>query len=249
MTTEITIALGSAAFGCSVISGVFGMAGGMIMMGILLSVLPPDAAMVLHGATQTLSNARRAWLWRRHVIARVVFRFSLGGGAAAGVAAAFRFVPDEAWAMIFLGLVPLLALAAPKRLHIDATKPGWGEVAGVVCVGTQFVAGVAGPLLDLFFVDTGLSRREVVATKAATQVLSHLSRVLCFGTPLLDHPTALVSPTTISVCLVGAWLGTGASRLLLERLSDEGFRRWSRRLIVGISVVHLARGFLSLATG
>ena len=36
----------------SFISGILGMAGGMILMGVLLALLPLPTAMVLHGVTQ-----------------------------------------------------------------------------------------------------------------------------------------------------------------------------------------------------
>ncbi|MGZ5081409.1 MAG: hypothetical protein ACXWHZ_18785, partial [Usitatibacter sp.] len=49
----------------SFISGILGMAGGMILMGILLAMMPVPAAMMLHGITQLASNAWRAVLWRR----------------------------------------------------------------------------------------------------------------------------------------------------------------------------------------
>src|SRR5258707_7523047 len=51
----------------SFISGILGMAGGMILMGILLAALPLPAAMMLHGITQLASNAWRAFLWRTQV--------------------------------------------------------------------------------------------------------------------------------------------------------------------------------------
>ena len=39
--------------GTSFLSGIFGMAGGMILVGILLAILPVPEAMMLHGVTQT----------------------------------------------------------------------------------------------------------------------------------------------------------------------------------------------------
>src|ERR1700704_4761296 len=62
-------------------SGILGMAGGMILMGILLAALPLPAAMMLHGITQLASNAWRALLWRREVDWRV-FRGYLYGAVA-----------------------------------------------------------------------------------------------------------------------------------------------------------------------
>ena len=49
----------------SFISGIFGMAGGMILMGILLAFMPLAPAMVLHGLVQTASSG-----WRSLAMAR-----------------------------------------------------------------------------------------------------------------------------------------------------------------------------------
>src|SRR5678816_146275 len=56
----------------SFISGILGMAGGMILMGVLLALMPVPAAMMLHGTTQMASNGWRAWLWRREIDWRVL---------------------------------------------------------------------------------------------------------------------------------------------------------------------------------
>src|SRR6185369_1955157 len=62
----------------SFISGILGMAGGMIFMGILLALLPVPAAMVLHGISQLAANGWRAILLRDRVEWRVVSRFAAG---------------------------------------------------------------------------------------------------------------------------------------------------------------------------
>ena len=51
----------------SFLSGIFGMAGGMILLGVLLILLDVAPAMVLFGVTQFASNGWRAALWRRFV--------------------------------------------------------------------------------------------------------------------------------------------------------------------------------------
>ena len=53
--------------GTSLLSGIFGMAGGMILVGFLLAVLPVPEAMMLHGVTQLASNGWRGLLWWRYV--------------------------------------------------------------------------------------------------------------------------------------------------------------------------------------
>ena len=67
MVRGMTVALLFITFATALISGMFGMGGGMILMGVLLALLPLSQAMVLHGSVQLTSNGSRAWLLRRHI--------------------------------------------------------------------------------------------------------------------------------------------------------------------------------------
>src|SRR5207245_8378149 len=59
-------ALGVLMVATAFLSGLFGMAGGMILIGVLLMLMPLPTAMVLHAITQMASNGWRAFLWRGH---------------------------------------------------------------------------------------------------------------------------------------------------------------------------------------
>src|SRR4029453_13451951 len=48
----------------SFLSGIFGMAGGLILLGVLLIILDVASAMILFGTTQLGANGWRAFLWR-----------------------------------------------------------------------------------------------------------------------------------------------------------------------------------------
>jgi uncharacterized membrane protein YfcA len=103
------------------------------------------------------------------------------------------------------------------------------------------VAGATGSVLDLFFNRSELDRKQIVATKAATQVVSHLLRVAYFGTfasALGEFPAAWLLGA-LALCAV---LGTTAAASILHRMSDQGFRRWSRFLILGISAFYVLHG-------
>ena len=62
----------------SFVSGIFGMAGGMILLGILLAVLSVPDAMALHAVTQMTSNGWRGLLWIRYVRWLSAFWFLFG---------------------------------------------------------------------------------------------------------------------------------------------------------------------------
>jgi uncharacterized protein len=68
--------------GTAFLSGIFGMAGGMILIGVLLALLPVPEAMMLHGVTQMASNGWRALLWWRYVRWSAVASYILGCAAA-----------------------------------------------------------------------------------------------------------------------------------------------------------------------
>ena len=68
----------AAAFVTAAISGVFGMAGGLLLKGALALVLPVSATFVAHGLLQLVANGWRAILHRRHVAWRIVGLYALG---------------------------------------------------------------------------------------------------------------------------------------------------------------------------
>ena len=50
------------------LSSIFGMLGGLILMGALITIMPVSQAMVLHGLIQLTSNGYRAWLNKTDII-------------------------------------------------------------------------------------------------------------------------------------------------------------------------------------
>ena len=78
MTPLMISALGLLMVATAFLSGLFGMAGGLILIGVLLTILPLPSAMVLHAITQMASNGWRAFLWRAHIRWRPVFVYLIG---------------------------------------------------------------------------------------------------------------------------------------------------------------------------
>ena len=78
MTPLMIAGLGLLMVATSFLSGIFGMAGGLILIGVLLTLMPLPAAMVLHAITQMASNGWRAFLWRSHIKWRPVSVYLIG---------------------------------------------------------------------------------------------------------------------------------------------------------------------------
>ena len=225
----------------SFISGILGMAGGMILMGVLLALLPLPAAMLLHGISQLASNGGRALMLRKEVDWRVFRGYAIGAGIALAFFAAAHLVVGKAAAMILMGLTPFVALALPEKLHLNVERRGHSVLCGVVCLTLNLTAGIAGPILDVFFVRSRMSRYAVVATKALTQTLSHLVKIIYFG-GVMALQGAEVTPWLVGAMVLLAFVGTSLSKQVLERMSDASFRQWTRWTVTTLGVMYLAGG-------
>ncbi|MEF3047841.1 TSUP family transporter [Pseudotabrizicola sp. L79] len=230
------------ALATSFISGIFGMAGGMLLMGGLLLLFPVADAMVLHGITQMASNGWRAILWHRYIVWPIVGRYALGLISAGALFLSLHLVPDQRFVFLILGALPFISRVIPARWLPQATRRGGAELCGFVGTSFQLLSGVSGPLVDVFFVRTPLDRRAIVATKAACQVITHLAKLLYFGVLIGGATSASVSPLIMVLAVGCAIIGTTLARGFLERLSDHNFRRYTWWVVMSVGAVYLARG-------
>ncbi|MGY6628658.1 MAG: TSUP family transporter [Oceanicaulis sp.] len=235
-----------AVFFTAILSAMLGMAGGLVLMGVLALVLPVPAAMVTHGAVQSVSNGWRAVLLRRFILWRTL-GFYLAGSALAGLGLlAVQFALDRAWLLIALGCVPFLVWLPAGRWSLDAARPAHGVAAGCLVTGLNVIAGVSGPLLDVFFQNTGADRRAIVATKAATQVAAHGVKIAYYvGPAMAVSESGLV--WLIALALPLSIAGTTLGARVLAHMSEADFRRWTKRVVTGIGIVYLAMGAAELA--
>ena len=226
----------------SFLSGIFGMAGGMMLMGGLLFMVGVADAMILHGITQFVATGWRGAMWHRHVDWRMVARFGLGLVVATLLFVWARFTPDQRLVFIFLGLTPFFGALLPARLVPQMGRRLGAETSGFVCTALILLSGVSGPLLDLFFARSALDRRVIVATKAVCQAISHVAKLLYFGLLVSGVPEVASNPAVIGVAVAAAIVGTMSSRRILERMSDRNFRRYTLWIVMALGAVYLLRG-------
>jgi len=224
----------------SFLSGLFGMAGGLVLVGVLLFVLPLPAAMALHAVTQIASNVWRAVFWWRHIVWRIGATYVAGCLAALGVWSVWSFVPSVPVALLALGVVPFLARLIPERLRPVPERPLHGAGYGALCMTLMLLTGVAGPVLDQFFLNGRLDRREIVATKGLCQICGHALKLLYFGA-LIDS-AAGVDPMLAGLAILASMTGTALSKKLLEAMREDQYRRWAGRLVTAIAAYYVAYG-------
>jgi uncharacterized membrane protein YfcA len=250
MSTAVTAVILAATLLTAAISGIFGMAGGLLLMGVLAAFVPVATAMVMHGFIQIISNFSRALLLRRHIAWVIIGRYSVGILGAIVLIALIQWRPGQQMVFLLLGLTAFLVWIPKAWVDINVERPFQAEICGFLVQTLNTLSGVAGPLLDLFFVKTELSRQAVVATKAATQVAAHAVKIAFWGIPLISilsqpdtaagagFPPLWAFAVIVPLSLFGTWLGG----LVLERMTDANFRTWTKWIVTAMGVIYLAQG-------
>jgi uncharacterized protein len=223
----------------SFVSGTFGMAGGMILLGVLLVYFDVTTAMVVFSVIQFTSNGWRALLWWRYVLWRVFFPYIVGALLSFAVLRVVAYVPDKMTVYLLLGLMPFAVELLPAQARPNIEWRYVPFITGALTTVVQFMAGVGGPFLDMFFQKSTLDRKTTLATKAVTQTFSHVLRAAYFGSfGAVDHAANI---WLYLGCVVLAIAGTSLTPIVIERMTDHGFRQWTRWIILFLSSVYLVR--------
>ena len=224
----------------SIISGVLSVAGGVILMGVLSLLLPVSAAMVLHGVAQTASNRSRIVFHRTYIRWPVLIPYLIGALAAVAIFTVFIFVPQKALIFIVVGLFPFLSLAIPDRLNLDIERPVVATICGFLVTATQLVAGASGPVLDVFYVKSRLTRHQVLATKSVTQTSSHVIKLGYYLTVIgltVDLPFWVYM-----LVIAAASAGNSVGKSLVAKIDDVQFRYAGRIIILTMGTLSLGNG-------
>jgi uncharacterized membrane protein YfcA len=215
------------------------MAGGMILLGVILTDFDVAPGMILFSIIQFTANGWRAVQWRRYVRWSIFWWYAAGSALAFAFMYSISFVPDKMMVYLSLGLMPFAIEVLPRTWRPNIEWRGVPFLTGIATTVIQVLAGVGGLFLDIFFQKSMLDRRTTNATKGAVQSLSHVVRIVYFtmlagigGVPLKAVPPAMVL----------AVVATSAAPFVIERMTDHGYRQWTRVIIFAVSIVYLMRG-------
>ena len=211
-----------AALFASIVSGMTGMAGGTILLAVMVMVVETSSVVPLHAGVQLVSNSTRVVLFFKHIKWRILLLFIAGiiPGALVGIFI-FRSIDKEV-VKLLMGIFILLVTYAPKskrevRASYNLFLPV-GLVAGVI--GIFF--GAIGPFIAPFFVRKDVLKEELVATKAACQAVTHVIKIFLFG--FIGINVLDMWKIFLPLCAV-VIIGTLIGKKLLGRMSDALFKK------------------------
>jgi uncharacterized membrane protein YfcA len=230
------------------VSAVLGMAGGIMLLAVMLLFLEPAIAIPLHALVQLTSNSSRAVIHARAVRRDLLFPYMLLLLPAGALTIPLVvYAPAE---MLRLGIGVFVLVATWRKrwllLGADPTRiplrPRFALLgAGAGAIGP--LVGATGPFIAPFFLDIGLTRFELIGTKAACQATGHLAKLLLFGIAgfaFLEYGGLMLGMATSVI--IGTWLGTR----LLQHLDDDRFTQLYKLTLTVVALRLVWSGFASI---
>jgi len=203
----------------SALTAAAGIGGGLVLLGVLASFLPPVVVLPIHGVTQFGSNAGRAALLRQHIDRHILVPFVLGSLLGVAIGAKLFIALPTALLEAILGVFVLATVWLPKLKASKIPLRGFALVGIVGSFCTMFV-GATGPFVASFISPERLERHAVVATHAACMTVQHLLKVIAFG--FLGFAFLPWLPLLAAMITAG-FLGTVLGKRLLDRLPHRIF--------------------------
>jgi uncharacterized protein len=241
------LGLGATAVLTSVVSGVMGMTGGMLLLAVMLLRLEPADAIPVHGIVQLVSNGSRAYFLRKQVRWRAVWRFiwPLLPGGVLGIWL-LAYVPPSG-SRIAIGAFVLAStwlksfFSIGKGSNAERALPAGGALVGFFST----LVGATGPLLGPFILALELSAPSTIATLAACQVFQHASKVLLFGLRGFDLGAYLLPCALLSL---GAVVGSAIGTRLLDHIPENSFRLTVKVVLTALALHQLYVGVHAFVT-
>ena len=220
------------AFITSSISAVLGMGGGIILLGIMAIIIPNGYMVIaLHGIIQLISNTTRTYVFRKYLKKDLIKEFLVGAIIGASISAIIIFIlikffevssaneikVDFLKPIIGVFIIWYLFLKKPKKEKKSNSFIKVGSISGLASI---FV-GATGPLIAPFFLNNNLTKENIIANKAACQMITHLTKIPLF---IFFFNVSYIQEYKLLLPLIMAvFIGTNFGKKILDMIPEKLF--------------------------
>lgn len=209
--------LGCISFCTSVITGVIGVGGGLLLIAILPSFLPVNDLIPIHGLNQITSNLSRAYFGYKDIQFQVVPKFLIGSLVGVGIFVCFLKIISLTYIPLFIGIYILLSLWS-RSFNNKITKYENYYVIGFFQTGLSVVVGTTGQLAMVKLLKEFKDKDKVVATSAILMSMTHILKIIVFiyfGFVFYDYISIIIS------MIIGSILGSYSGSKLRNKINGE----------------------------
>lgn len=192
-----------------------------------------------------LGNLQRVWQFWQDIDWGLTWWY-LPGAISGAILGAFVFTQTQLqWLQVLLGLFLVSSVFTfgwgnqPESIKVDS----WFFLpAGFIYAFLSGLIGSIGPILNPFYLNYGLVKEKMIATKSAHVLVVHAVKMVTYGSLGALTPSYLGYGLVIGIAAVPANL---LGQIVLQQISDQQFRRFVIALVTisGLAILWEQRGF------
>jgi uncharacterized membrane protein YfcA len=179
MTIEFISFFAALSFVTSVLTSIFSLGGGLIMLVALAQSFSPGTLIPLHGAIQLSNNLSRTFVYKEFfewgLIQNILIATTFG---ALGGILLFGAIPEQILIWLIAGTILFLTWAPLDNFILSVMRNDWfcGFISGLAGI---FI-GANGPLVTAYMRTKNLSPEFLVANHGAVMIYQHSIKIILF---------------------------------------------------------------------
>ena len=194
-----------------------------------------------------LGNLQRTFMFWQEIDWELTWWY-LPGAISGAILGAFVYTQTQLqWLQILLGLFLVSSVFSFGKAKKEKSFqiPGWFFLpAGFIYAFLSGLIGSLGPVLNPFYLNYGLVKERMIATKSAHVLVVHTAKIITYATLGVLTKSYLWYGLIIGITAIPAnWLG----QKVLKKISDEQFRQFVIALVTisGLLILWQQRDFFA----
>lgn len=232
--TSLALGLSLAGFLTAALSGVAGIGGGTILVGLFYAIgLTPVEAVPLLAAVQFVANSSRTIAYARHVDWRATGWFLLSAIPCTLLVAPYVELANvDVVRLVLAGLILASLVSVEGKTAPLPRRPSF-VVAGALNGALGMFLGATGLFVGRLFLRPEWPKETTIGTLALTQSFGHALRVVAYGAV---GYSALKDPWLLLPVCAAVIAGTALGKRLNARLDEKRFAQLFRAILLVLSL-------------
>lgn len=213
-------------FVAALVNAAFSAGGALIILAVTSLVLPVSAIVPIHSTLLIGSTSTRTLFFWRDIDWKIAGPFLVGSVIAVAIGSRLYVELPDTFIATAISIVMLFAIWLPEVRWRPQLRHPWALVGFVhSLLSTLFAYGA---LLHAIILQTGLKKRQIVATMGASLTGMGIFKITGYTLNGFNYGPYI---QIIVFAILAAFLGTWIGRMIIERISEQLFRVVFRSLV------------------
>ena len=223
----------------SLISSIMGFGGGILLLGILATIIPATMIIPIHALAQTGSNLNRLFIFKFNVFWPIIIPFTIGCLIGVPLGGIIIFNISEELILILIGLFILFGTWG--KLSKFNTKKLF--VGSILSSFLSTIVGASGVIISMIVQTFELQKTQYISTCAFLLLTQHVLKCIIFGILGFSLKPYI---SLIALIIISGFFGTIIGKKLVLKINDILFKKIINLFLIIISINLIYKGFSNL---